>query len=448
MFAGILASLYFYSESRVFDHDEFEHLHTAWKMLQGQEIYVDFFQHHHPFLDYLLMPVISVFGNTTESIFAGRHLMLLMTGGILIVTYLLSIRVFKHAEVGIISLILTSTMVTFYSKSIEIRPDIPQTLAALLSIYFLFTFYDRRSYKSFWISAVFLALAFLVLQKSIALILVFSILFMYDLREKAIVWKDILIYAVVFLVCISPYYIYLFLTGAFEQYLVMNWIVNIYVKQGFAKWLNPLATVRENSITCVLYAIGIVALLKSTQHRRFAILSIGLIIAIFLMFKNLWRHYFMLAAPPFAIIASYALYTIFKSKYAKFVVIIGAIYIPMAIMHNHALFNMDNEEQSAQIDKINYVLSITDENDRVYDGNIFFNVFRDDIDYLWFCVRETWCLSAIRRAADYDYDIYEQISAQKPKVISTFRIKNLEDPRIKNHYRRSNEYENLLIRKE
>lgn len=448
MFAGILVSIFYYSGSRKFDHDEFEHMHTAWKMVQGQEIYVDFFQHHHPFLDYMLMPIVSIVGSTTESIFAGRYVMLLLTGGILVVTYLLSMRVFKNAEVGIISLILTSTMVTFYSKSVEIRPDVLQTLAGLLSVYFLFVYYDRKSFISLWISAVFLALSFLVLQKSIALILVIFILFLYDLRERTIRWRDVLIYAAIFLLFISPYYIYLMATGAFEQYLVMNWLVNIYLPQLFGKWFNTLATFRENAITCVLYAIGVVALMKSKEYRRFAVLSIGLIIAVFLMFNNLWRHYFMLAMPPLAIIASYTLYTTFGSKYARFVVIIGAIYVPMSIMHNHALFNMDDTEQAEQIEKINYVLSITDENDKVYDGDIFFNVFREDIDYLWFCVKDTWCLPAIQKAADYDYDIYKLIAEQKPKVISTFGIKNLEDPRIKNYYRRSEEYKNLLIRVE
>ena len=154
----------------------------------------------------------------------------------------------------------------------------------------------------------------------------------------------------------------------------------------------------------------------------------------------------MLAIPPLGIIASYTLYSTFRSKYARFVFIIGAIYVPMAIMHNHGLFKMDDTEQTAQIDKINYVLSITNENDKVYDGDIFFNVFREDVDYLWFCVRDTWCLPALQKTIDYDYDIYESISTQKPKVVSTFSIKNPGDPRIKNHYRRSEEYEDLLIR--
>jgi hypothetical protein len=54
-----------------------------------------------------------------------------MMGVILTVTYFLARRVFKNSEIGIISLIMTSTMVMFYLKAMEVRPDIPQSLAGL-----------------------------------------------------------------------------------------------------------------------------------------------------------------------------------------------------------------------------------------------------------------------------------------------------------------------------
>jgi hypothetical protein len=47
---------------RVFDHDELEAVHTAWKMWTGERIYIDFFQHHHPLFYRLLIPVLDLFG--------------------------------------------------------------------------------------------------------------------------------------------------------------------------------------------------------------------------------------------------------------------------------------------------------------------------------------------------------------------------------------------------
>lgn len=102
--------------------------------------------------------------------------------------------------------------------------------------------------------------------------------------------------------------------------------------------------------------------------------------------------------------------------------------------------------QSEQLDKLNYVLSLTEENDKIYDGNININLYRDDIDYFWFCVGPDDCLDAYRDIAGYEYDIYELISEQKPKIINTFAIDNLDDPRIKGHYRKSDRYDDVLIR--
>ena len=107
---------------------------------------------------------------------------------------------------------------------------------------------------------------------------------------------------------------------------------------------------------------------------------------------------------------------------------------------------MDKLGQRDQLAKIEYVLSITDENDKVYDGNVIFNVFRDDIDYFWFCMGDTSCLDVYKKVTGYKYNVYDSIVAKKPKVISTYKISNINDARIKNNYKVSERYPDLLIR--
>jgi len=446
IFACILISIFLYSYSRYFDPDEIEHLHTGWKLTQGQKIYVDFFQHHHPFFDYIIAGVVRTYGDTVETIFASRYVMLLFTAGILAATYLLSVRLFKNAEVGILSMILTSTVVTFYMKSIEIRPDVPQALAGLLSIYFLFSYYDNRSLKSLAASSVFLAVSFLFLQKSVALIIVVGALLLFDLYKKRVGYGHIVIYAAVFLLSVSPYYIYLLLSGTFEQYFVMNWLVNYYMEEVVGRSSSLIAFSRENTITCVFYLIGLITIYRSSKHGRFAVLSVLLLLLTVILFNNLWRQYFMLTIPLIAIIASYAICSSFNSRLIRFVVLIGAIYFPMTYMHNYAPFNMNNREQLGQLAKIEYVLSITDEGDKVYDGDVVFNVFRDDIDYFWFCLEKPSCLNAYKKVAPYQYNVYESIAAQNPKVISDFRVHSFSDIRLRNKYKVSDSYPNLYLR--
>lgn len=446
LFAFILVSIYFYSQNIYFDRDELEHMHTAWKIAQGQKIFIDFFQHHHPFFDYMITPIINACGSTTDTLFAGRYVMLIFTACILAVTYALSVKVFKNREVGVLSLILTSVFTAFFMKTIEIRPDVPETLAGLLAVYFLFAYYDRRSSRSLIASAVFLAVSFLILQKAVVLIIPVGGILLYDVLKKRVPFRDGVLYAAAFIAGMLPYYIYLVIDGSFERYYEMNWLVNFYIPQLFSKTEAVAILIQENIISCVLFLAGAAALLRPGKEWRFAALSLCLFILPLIVFKNLWKQYYLLAAPPVAIVAGHTVYSVFSSRLGRFIVILGAIYLPLSYMHNHGFFNMSDTKQRAQLEKIEYVLSITEDGDKVYDGSALFNLFRDDIDYFWFCVTYPYCLSAYQRIADYPYNIYELISMEKPKVISSTGINSFDDIRTKFKYRVSDKYPDLYIR--
>ena len=85
-------------------------------------------------------------------------------------------------------------------------------------------------------------------------------------------------------------------------------------------------------------------------------------------------------------------------------------------------------------------------NDLVYDGDARFNVFRKDIDYFWYNVGENHFLATYQTLRKYHYDVYELIDRKKPKVISSFAIANLDDPRIRDHYSKSDRYDDLFLR--
>jgi dolichyl-phosphate-mannose-protein mannosyltransferase len=447
IFAAVLVSFLHYFLYRGFGHDEIEHLHTAWKISQGSQIYIDFFQHHHPFLSYLLVPILHIFGETTNAMFASRYLMLVFLAGILTLTYLLSLRLFKSTEIGIISLILTLTTVSFFKSSMQIRPDVPQVFFGLFSIYLIFVFYDKRTLFSLVASAVCLAVSFLFFQKSVFLVFIIGVVFLYDLYKRQVRFREIFIYFAVFLICISPYYIYLLLSGAFEQYIITNWMVNIYFAKEVSVEPLLMASIYQNLITILLYITGVFMMMKAHVQRRFAALSLGLLIMIFIFLMPANRNLIMLA-PLIAIIAGYGLHKIFNKNWVKIIVLILAISIPMQILHKGGIFRVNNKKQSRQIDKINYVLSITDENDKVYEGKLFFNLYRDDIDYFWFCFNKDTCLDAYKKLTGYEYDIYDLIAKKKPKVITIYHINDLEHENIRNYYEKSDRYDDILIRKD
>jgi hypothetical protein len=55
-------------------------------------------------------------------------------------------------------------------------------------------------------------------------------------------------------------------------------------------------------------------------------------------------------------------------------------------------------------------------------------------------------LATYRALRRYDFDLYARIETMKPKIISTWKIENLDDARIRDHYTKSDRYPALWIR--
>ena len=86
--------------------DEVEHIHSAWYVEQGHTPYVDFFQHHHPLLWYVILPFLHVFGHTLKTAIALRLLMLLLTLGIAGLAYSITARITKCRAAGLVSVVM------------------------------------------------------------------------------------------------------------------------------------------------------------------------------------------------------------------------------------------------------------------------------------------------------------------------------------------------------
>lgn len=114
---------------RGFDPDEFEHLHAAWLLSQGHLPYRDFFEHHTPGLYFLLQPLFGWFDpaagmtQTCATLAAGRLLMWLLTGVILLLVFQLG-RLWRHWRTGLLGTAFLGSIITFLQKTLEIRPDV------------------------------------------------------------------------------------------------------------------------------------------------------------------------------------------------------------------------------------------------------------------------------------------------------------------------------------
>ena len=121
LLTALLAAVFFLAVRRHFNHDEFQHIHTAWKILNGEKIYVDFFQNHHPFFYYVLAGIIAVFGENVTTILAMRIFSFLMLLLIILTAYCLSERIFKNRQISLIAILLLAATMIFVDLAIEIE---------------------------------------------------------------------------------------------------------------------------------------------------------------------------------------------------------------------------------------------------------------------------------------------------------------------------------------
>jgi len=244
----------------------------------------------------------------------------------------------------------------------------------------------------------------------------------------------------VFIFLLFIFLSYLYYCNSLSEYIFLNWTLN-------AKSLNvffPLEYLRisfiQNPILWVSYFIGVLYLAKKRIFNDVAFLSLGLLGSVYLT-KSPYSQYYMMAMPFVAMVAAFTVFEFFKgNKFLIFVSLIVSVGFPL----NVVVTNLKNTN-TEQLKKISYVLSVSKQDDFVYDGDILFNLFREDIDYFWFSVRpETGLLVAYQMLRNYNYDVYSLIEKKKPMVISNSYI-DTQNSVILDNYEKSSQYEDLYL---
>jgi len=441
LLALLLVAFLAASLTRYFDHDEFETIHTVWKIVQGERIYVDFFQHHHPFFYYLLAPFVLIFRDSILTLFAARVFIFFLTLLILASTYLLGRKIF-NSRISFLAIILLATTFIFNEKVVEIRTDTIQTLFSLASLVFLFDFLENGKARSLILSGAGLGFSFLFLQKAIFLIFLVCLLLLYYFWQRKISGRHLLIFGLSFLLTLFPYIVYLLLTKNFSTYLFFNWVFNFNFVGHFYPFRHLAESFRENSLLWIFCAWGCLVFLKTHRQKNLAFLSLGLLLSLFFVRVPL-KQYFMTLMPLIALISSQGLYFTFKNNQKLLLIIFLFLTVPFIYSSLKPLETTINRNQLALVKD---VLQATNEEDFVYDGSARFNLFRKDIDFFWFSVNPTdSCLATYKKLRPCDYDINELIEEKKPKIVSTYPAP-VDLRRLEKHYKPFKNYPNVFIR--
>lgn len=106
--------------NRLYDPDEFEHLHAAWSIADGQLPYRDFFEHHGPLTYYLLAPFVTWFGDSPHLLTVHRAISAVW---IAIAVAGIAAVVGSRWKLGF-GLTWLFTFPWFLEKAVEGRPDV------------------------------------------------------------------------------------------------------------------------------------------------------------------------------------------------------------------------------------------------------------------------------------------------------------------------------------
>ena len=169
LFISLILFVFLVALNEEFGCDEFEAVHTAWKVLNGKTLYIDFFQNHNPLFYYILSPILLIFGPHIKTLYILRFLEFLFFTGTSALIYTIGKLEFDR-EIGHLAVILSIPAMLIF-KGIEIRPDVPMLFFELLGFYLLILFIEKKKKSYLFLSAVALALSFLILQKAVIFIL-------------------------------------------------------------------------------------------------------------------------------------------------------------------------------------------------------------------------------------------------------------------------------------
>jgi hypothetical protein len=473
--AGVLGCYVLYmSGLSSLNHDELEAVHTAWKILQGELLYVDFFQHHHPLLYVYLAPVIALCGQRAATVVACRIAILPFFFGIVAATWLLALRLFdkRTALVAAACLLLSWP---FLYEATQIRPDVPQVMFGMFALVMLYprnaaTVADPAKTRQLgnlphvtlrrWVMiGLCLGISFLFLQKAIfyfaAVTLVLLVRIFGRPRPRPCVhgarhgarrgardgWTALVALGAGIAIAVLPFGIWLTVHGMVRQYFFLNWTLNAYCLDHVAFAPIAIAVVETQPAVCAFALLAFVSLARERRHGQLALVA-AVLFSLVPVAPARYLYYWLPVLPLLAIYAAHGMIRILGSRPA----ILGGILAASGLAPVIVEIYLGEATNLGQLGQIAYVLEEAGPADPVYDGDIRFNVFRNDIDYFWFSLGDKQMLRTYQSLCPYDLDLCDRIDKIKPKIISTFQIADLADARIHDHYVPSERCPAILVR--
>jgi hypothetical protein len=393
-------------------------------VLNGAVHFVDFFEHHHPLLWYLLAPALAVLPEAASTMIALRLAFFLLVPATAWATYRLARECGAAREAAWLSVSLLLAMTTFVYVAIEIRPDVPQVLFGVVSVLHFARMLRTGRARDAVLCGITAALAFLFLQKALLLIALLVVAFAAHAVRRRVSWHLGLYAAAAFAATCAPFAALLAAAGAFDDYLVTNWMLNARVGAGRApiSFLDAgvLRDFARNAVFWLLsMAVAAAAIRRrlKTPYALPAFLGWGLVALMFATNRVVDRY--LVAAVPFLAAAAGMWLAEEASRWRVTGPRLTLVLLLVCLLPAVGMTRSIGRSNQGQLEKIQFVLDQSAPGDRLYDEWRDFNVFRPDMHYFWFMtspgVRLYNGLTGGRYA---DYDVCRLVAEVKPRFVS------------------------------
>jgi len=371
---------------RYFNEDELEHLHVGYLIYSGQVPYVDFFEHHLPMFHYIMSPFFKYIESAKEFIFFMRWSMFLIVIFIFLLTFKIAATIFDK-ETGWLSLFFLSSNLLFFEKSLEIRPDVPQTLFWLISLYFIIEGLRRERYLFYIGSGLLLGFAFTFTQKTVYLLpplfVTFFIWIILGSFGKNCFRriKFFMVFSISFFFPILVLFAYFYFIGAFEEFFRWNFVIATLWQREIYPWEYMLRTMRQNSPFwifglgyIVVYFLKKIPKWDKSPETLIMPLSVFFLFVAMLLTSGPYRQTYLPILPVVAIFSGRCLslgIATLKEVTNREAILIPCILIFFSALSLPPIVETAGETEVGnhrQLNIIDFVHRITNPNDSVFDG--------------------------------------------------------------------------------
>jgi len=388
--------------------------------------YLDFFEHHFPWLYHSSSFIFSLFSSVEtiakealDSILFARYYMQLFF--ILSSVFLFKgIKKFHSSLFALIFLTFYFSSIPMILKTIEFRPDVPGLLFLSVSIYFLITAFKKIENRSLYFASIFFGIAIMYTQKYLIILPAYLLCSLVYLNKKSS-FKEKLQGSILLIIALTAPFLVTMLyyasKGALSEFIYYNLTLNFEWKKSAPHWQHTESFIFKSTISLSLSFIGLLITFFESLRKRlikettkiFGIFYIWFIVALYLVPISALQFY-IIFIPAMCYFSSLTLITIYKRSNFIPVVVLFLIFI----LNDKIMYKKQSSYRKIQDYLISSIIKNTDKTDRALVGNPNYALYRPSISFYHF----------IHEGSYLSMPEYE-----KRKIINTVLDKNLK-PKI------------------